>query len=208
VIVNEYGWLWLNRDGMPTPLTREVYKNLLGADSTTEQRRELYARYMAAETEFWRCHRKCAVVMHFCGLGYSRPEGATSDHWTDVEKLVWEPEFLRYVRDSFAPTGLMIDAWAEQYPAGAVHEFPVVVINDLDEDYRGTVRFRVLRNGNTIDEKSRPCKIPPLANRTVAFAVQIPDQDGQFQVEAALVKPDAEPVRSLRDFRVTRAKKQ
>ena len=74
---------------------------------------------MAAETEFWRSHRGCAAVLHFCGLGYSRPDGQTSDHWADVEKLAWDPDFYGYVRDAFAPVGLMIDAWAEEYPPGA-----------------------------------------------------------------------------------------
>lgn len=30
VIINEYGWLWLNRDGTPTTLTKDLYNNLLG----------------------------------------------------------------------------------------------------------------------------------------------------------------------------------
>ena len=72
VILNEYGWLWLNRDGTPTTLTKDLYRNLLGPHSSTAERRHLYARYLAAETEFWRAHRSCAAVMHFCGLGYSR----------------------------------------------------------------------------------------------------------------------------------------
>ena len=38
VVINEYGWLWLNRDGTPTTLTRQLYENLLGTRSTTAQR--------------------------------------------------------------------------------------------------------------------------------------------------------------------------
>jgi len=73
IIINEYAWLWLTRDGEPTCLTDKVYAGLLGPDSTVEQRRVLYAKYLAAMTEFWRCHRECAGVLHFCGLTYSRP---------------------------------------------------------------------------------------------------------------------------------------
>ena len=51
----------------------ESLHELLGANSTTEQRRHLYATYTAAETEFWRAHRKVAAVMHFTTLGYSAP---------------------------------------------------------------------------------------------------------------------------------------
>jgi hypothetical protein len=144
--------------------------------------------------------------MHFCGLGYSRADGATSDNWSDVERLVWEPEFYRYVGDAFAPAGLMIDAWAERYPAGARQEFPVVLINDRNEDYRGSVQFRLLSAGKTVEQSIRPCAIGPLGTTTMAFAVHIPRQSGPCQVEAALSRPGDATVRSLRDFHATVAK--
>src|SRR5208337_259566 len=52
VIINEYGWLWLNRDGTPTTLTEQLYRNLLGATATPAQRFHVQATYIAAETEF------------------------------------------------------------------------------------------------------------------------------------------------------------
>ena len=33
-LINEYGWLWLNRDGSPTRLTENVYAQLMGRDVT------------------------------------------------------------------------------------------------------------------------------------------------------------------------------
>ena len=120
VVINEYGWLWLNRDGTPTTLTAQLYRNLLGANSSTAQRFHLQATYLAAETEFWRAHRKAAAVMHFTTLGYSRSDGQTSDHWTKgrVAELQWEPQFHKYVRDAFAPVGMMIDFWNNRPLAG------------------------------------------------------------------------------------------
>jgi hypothetical protein len=207
IIVNEYGWLWLNRDGTPTTLTKNLYRNLLGEDSTTEQRRHLYARYTAAETEFWRSHRACAAVMHFCALGYSRsgekprPQGgATSDHWLDLEKLTWEPEFLRYVRDSFAPVGIMIDAWAADYPGGQAQEFPVVLINDLYQDWNGKVRFRLNREGKLLQEQEKACEVKALGDNKLSFLITVPAETGKYQVEAALLNSGSEPVCSLRDF--------
>ena len=202
VVINEYAWLWLNRDGTPTTLTSKLYENLLGKDSTTAQRRHLYARYLAAETEFWRCHRKAAAVMHFTTLGYSRPDGQTSDHWLDVPGLKWEPEFYQYVRDSFAPVGLMIDAWAKEYPAGKPHEFPVVVINDLYENWSGTVRVRLTCDGALVKESVRDCEIPALGDVKLVFPLDLPAKTGDCQLEAALVKSGTDPVRSLRDFSI------
>ena len=208
IIINEYCWLWLNRDGTVTTLTKDLYKNLLGADSTMEQRRTLRARYVAALTEFWRAHRACAGVLHFCGLGYSRPDGQTSDDFLDIEKLNFEPEFKKYVGDAFSPVGLMIDEWAEELPAGKERQVPVVVINDLYEGWAGQVRLRVLREGTVVVEKSQGCEIPPLGEKKLSFACAIPAEAGKYQLEAALVKEGAEPVRSLRDFEVLTAEQK
>ena len=103
MIINEYGWHWVNRDGTPTTLTRDIYRSVLGDDATPAQRFHMQATWLAADTEFWRAHRKAAAVVHFTMLGYSRHDGQTCDHWKlgGVEKLEWEPEFHRYVREAF-----------------------------------------------------------------------------------------------------------
>jgi hypothetical protein len=168
-----------------------------------------HARGVAALTEFWRCHREAAGVLHFCELGYSRagdrprPEGgATCDDFIDLKNLVLEPQFERYVRDAFAPVGLMIDAWADKYPPG-VREFPVIVINDLCETWKGTVRFRLLRDGKTLDEKTQACEVPSLGRGNAKFSMEIPAQPGSYQIEATLSGPGMEPVHSVRDFDVS-----
>jgi hypothetical protein len=202
VVINEYGWLWLNRDGSPTTLTRDLYKNLLGPNSTTQERRHLYARYLAAETEFWRCHRQAAAVMHFTSLGYSRPNGQTSDHWLDVARLTWEPEFVKYVRDAFAPVGVMIDAWAEEYPAGSPRDFDIVVVNDLYQGWKGILRVRLLKGGGPIWEQALDAAVPALGKASLRVAVPMPAQSGPCQLEAVLEKTPDGDVRSLRDFAV------
>ncbi len=205
VIINEYGWLWLNRDGTPTTLTEKLYANLLGTNSTTAQRRQLYARYTAAETEFWRAHRTAAAVLHFTTLGYSRPDGQTSDHWLDVAKLEWEPEFYKYVRDAFAPVGLMIDAWAASYTAGQQQDFPVGIINDLETPWKGYVQFRLVRDGKDIAEQTLPAEAVGLGTNRVSFTVAIPDQPGEYQAVATLLDTPCGAVHSLRDFSVLTA---
>jgi hypothetical protein len=185
---------------------------LLGPDSTVAQRRLLYARYLAALTEFWRCHRECAGVLHFCGLGYSRagdkprPEGgATSDHFLDIETLEYEPNFEKYVRDAFSPVGLCINKWDDKFSPGEEVEVPVIVINDLYKDWKGNVVFRVLRGGKAISEQTKNCAISGLGQETLSFNVTIPSEQGKYQFVAVLNTEDT-PVRSLRDFDVTSSK--
>ena len=202
IIINEYCGLWLNRDGTPTTLSRPVFDYLLDPPATTAKRRQLGARTMAALTEYFRAHRLAAGVLHFCGLGYSRPDGQTSDDWADLDKLAWDPDFHTYVRDAFAPVGLMLDVWADEYPPGKSQEFPVIVINDLSQPWKGEVRFRLSRGGETLVEQTVPAEVAGLGSTRLAFTATIPEQAADYQAEAALLATPAGPVRSLRDFAV------
>ena len=209
IVINEYAWLWLNRDGTTTCLTDKVYKSLLGPDSTVAQRRLLYGRYLAGLTEFWRCHRKCAGVLHFCGLGYSRPGdkprpegGATSDHFLDIETLEFEPNFEKYVKGAFSPVALMIDKWDEQLSLGVEIEVPIIVINDQYKDWNGSVSLCILRGEETISEQAKTCIVSSLGHEILSFKVTVPNEQGQYQLAAELVGKGAAPVRSLRDSKV------
>lgn len=204
VVINEYGWLWLNRDGTPTTLTDRLYQNLLGTNATTAQRFHLQATYIAAETEFWRGHRNAAAVMHFTTLGYSRPDGQTSDHWTQggVADLIWEPEFHKYVRDSFAPVGMMMDFWDDRASAGTKSRVPVVLINDLDKPWHGSVTLRLQRAGRVLVETKLKARIQPLATTNIVFEVAWPAQTGPCVLEAELRGADGEPVHSVRNIEI------
>ena len=209
IIINEYAWLWLNRDGTPTCLTDKVYQALLGPNSTVEQRRVLYARLLAAKTEFWRAHRECAGVLHFCGLGYSRagdkprPEGgATSDHFIDLEKLTFEPNFEKYIRDAFAPVGLMLDYWGQDLLAGQEQEIKVYVINDRHEDRAGMLQLRLVQGDRTAASQDKPYAVAALGREILSFKLPVPAGPGEYTLIAELNAAGQKSVRSVRDAKV------
>ena len=211
VIINEYGWHWLNRDGTPTPITREIYAGALGRDASPAQRFHMQALWLAADTEFWRSHRNAAAVMHFTTLGYCRPiTGVTSDHWRDVAKLEWEPEFQRYVRDAFAPVGLMLDFWNEQAVGGSSAHIPVRLINDLNQPWRGSVTLRLCQRGTEIAVASvkQEAKLDPFGQATLGFTITWPATTGQFTLVAELPGADGKPVHSVRELEIVAAKSQ
>ena len=210
VIINEYDWLWITRDGQPTSLDQHVYRDLLGDHATPAQRRLLYARTMAALTEYWRCHREAAAVMEFCGLGYSRsgekprPEGgATSDHFLDVAKLEMEPAYAEYVGEAFNPVGLMLDFWKEKVAPGAKHEVKVYVINDRPEPWKGEVELSAVGPGHLAETKS--LAVPGLGRQIVTFALTAPAEPGSYQLVARL-SDGGKAIRSIRDFKVATSK--
>lgn len=200
-LINEYGWLWINRDGSLPTLTVDVYKRLLGENATVDERRQYYARTLAAMTEFWRVRRRCAGVLHFCGLGYSRPDGQTSDNFVDVRNLEYEPHFFEYVRDAFAPVGVVIDFWDQRVAKGAAVPVPVRVVNDLDAAWQGVVTLRMLRDGQVVWEQKQSGSAAALDVAAVPFEVPFPDQDSALQLVAELSGPQQPPVRSWRDIR-------
>jgi hypothetical protein len=206
VIINEYGWHWVNRDGTPTTLTRDIYKNVLGENATPAQRFHLQATWLAADTDFWRMSRHAAGVLHFTTLGYSRPDGQTCDHWRDVARLVWEPEFLRYVRDAFAPVGLAIDFWPDQVFPGAEARIPVRLVNDLDRPWSGAVSLRLTPAGAKTPrpprDLSQTTQMEALGLATLDFNLAWPTNLGRYTLEASLRGVDRKTVRSVREIEV------
>ncbi len=96
----------------------------------------------------------------------------------------------------------MVDSWAEEFAAGSMQEFPVLLVNDLEDDWKGDVRFRLLGGGKVITEKTMPATIPGFGTGRVVFSIPIPEAPANYQLEATLVKTPDGPVSSVRDFNV------
>jgi beta-galactosidase len=190
IIINEYSWLWLNRDGSPTTLTDTVYKTMFGNGLTTAKKFELYARHVAALTEYWRSHRTSAAVMHFCSLGYSRtntPRGQTSDHLINIEKLENEPHFIKYVKPSFAPVGVMIDAWASKYSPGQEVTIPIQLVNDTDSSFSADLYFEILQQNKVVLSKKLRVNVDKYGRLRSLFRVQMPIPKGSYELNAYYV---------------------
>jgi len=136
-LINEYGWLWLNRDGTPTVLTDNVYAQLVGTNITSRERLDLYAYLLAGKTEFWRAHRHYAGIIHFVYLTCSYPGVYTADHFRDVTRLELDPAFADYVGEAFKPLGVYLDFFQPNLRTGIEHTFSVILINDTHSPTHG-----------------------------------------------------------------------
>jgi len=202
VVINEYEWAWLNRDGSPTTLTDTLYNFVLGKDLTREERFKLFARILSMDTEYWRVHRRCAAVLYFCGLGYSRPgppRGQTSDNFTDVRNLVFEPEFERLMKPAFSPVGLMLDVRKAKYKKNSELPAPVYVINDTYDDVKDSLKLELLRDDKVVLELARPVTVGSLGREIFNMPLKMPDVAGRYILRAS-VKYAGEVVTSEREF--------
>ncbi|ANH81212.1 hypothetical protein A8C56_09655 [Niabella ginsenosidivorans] len=189
--INEYGWLWLNRNGTITRLTEPVYKTLWNNNRLTpEERLYIYARHLAMETEYWRAHRQTAGVMHFCGLGYSRPgqpPGETSDNFSDVKALTFDPSFYKYVKSAFAPVGLMIDVWEKQYPALGRLQVPVSITNDRETTFKQELALTLLKDNKVVSVLRQQVTVDGYQVKVVPFNIELPAVEGNYLLKAAIV---------------------
>jgi beta-galactosidase len=204
VILNEYGWIWLNRNGTTTTLTDKVYENVFPEADTPEKRLEVYAKNLGILTEFWRAHRKAAAVMHFCGLGYSRPEhprGQTSDNFTDINNLTYEPLFFQYVKPSFSPVGLMLEFWEKSVQKGQKFIVPVHLINDTYDSVEDSVKLNLYIGNVLVLNQSVPYQLSSLGKKIIEIPVIIPDKNGICRMEAE-ISYKGELVKSIREFEV------
>ena len=187
LILNEYGWLWLNRDGTPTELTKNLYPALLGKDSTPQQRLALNAYLLAGLTEYWRAYRQYAGVLHFVYLTSSDTAGYTSDHFRDVRNLELHPEFRDYMSNAFAPVGVYLSFWQPKAEAASERSLPVMLVNDEDREVDGTLTLALEnKDGNRVAALTAAFRISPLGQETIYSNFKFPDITGDFLLRAII----------------------
>jgi beta-galactosidase len=187
LILNEYGWLWLNRDGSPTELTKNLYPALLGKSSNAEERLALNAYLLAGLTEYWRAYRQYAGVLHFVYLTSSDPAGYTSDHFRDVKVLELHSEFRDYMSNAFAPVGVYLSFWQPSVEAASLQSLQVMLVNDEDRQVEGTLTL-ALENakGERVTSRTRSFKIAPLGQDTIYNDLKFPSTTGDFLLRAII----------------------
>ncbi len=184
-IINEYGWLWLNRDGSPTLLTNSLYPKLPYPHTTAEERRQTYAYLLAGLTEYWRAFRQYAGVLHFVYLTASEPDGYTSDNFKDVRALELDPYFEGYVGEAFKPLGVYINFWHRELPAGVTRDFQVMMINDDDLASRGELSLMLEDASGTAAVKvSIPYELPSNGQQTRLIHLELPPVPGSYVLKA------------------------
>jgi hypothetical protein len=180
-LINEYGWLWLNRDGTPTRLTENLYPQLLGTtNSTARQRLDLYAYLLAAKTEFWRAHRQYAGIVHFVYLTCSYPGVYTADHFSDVARLQLDPAFADYMGEAFKPLGAYINFFQPTLAAQTRQNFKVMLVNDYDRHVGGKLVLALQdEKGRVVAESEQDFSMAALGDQTLEIPLEIPKVFGK-----------------------------
>ncbi len=203
-ILNEYGWLWLRRDGEPTLLTEKLYPKLLGPSSTKEQRLELNAYLLAAKTEYWRTQRNYAGILHFVYLTCSYPGVFTADHFEDVKALRLNPWFEDYMGEAMKPLGVYLNFFQPTLAAASSRSYRVMMVNDGTEEEKGELRLSFeTEDGREVASVRTPFTLTPLGALTRELALPAPSQPARYLLRATATSDGGSRTVSRRKLEVT-----
>ena len=189
-LVNEYGWIWLWRNGLPSKLTVDTYNYYLGANSTPAQNREFQAYLLQLETEWLRSEPSIAGVLAFCYLANNY--GYTGDWFTGNVKDLTPAPALEWFADAFAPSAVFINLTDERYVKQAVPHnpgdklsFKLAKINDLSSNVPGKVTLSILgSDGKVISKKVIPVVLTAFDRSALSTEVTLPGKPGGYLLTA------------------------
>jgi beta-galactosidase len=190
MILNEYGWLWLNRDGTPTLLTEKLYPRLLGDKNTTENRFALQAYLLGGETEFWRAYRRYAGVLQLVYLTASDPKAFTSDEFRDLQTVQVEPPLAKAIEQAFNPLGVYLNFWQPALPAEQ-RGFTIAMVNDEDRPRSGTLRLSFTdAGGKEAVAEDLPFSLARLGAQPYVVSMKAPATPGNYSLQAIAIPED------------------
>lgn len=214
-LVNEYGWIWLWRDGRPAKLTHNQYRYFLNNDLSPEANRHFQAYWLQLETEWLRAERSLAGVLAFCYL--TNNYGHTGDWFVgDIKDLEAGPT-LEWFKHCFAPTAVFIDLTDQRYtkhttpfPSGSRLSFNLIGVNDESESVSGKVEVQ-LRNAQdriVLSQQIPLVVVPAYSRTTIPVTIELPETKGGYLMVASFQRSDeaqSGPVVSRRYLKVGEA---
>ncbi|MEI6049505.1 MAG: glycoside hydrolase family 2 TIM barrel-domain containing protein [Bacteroidota bacterium] len=208
-LANEYGWIWLWRNGLPSKLTVDVYNYYLGANSSPAENRELQAYDMQLETEWLRSEPELAGVLAFCYLANNY--GYTGDWFMDNISDLKPMATLQWFVHAFAPSAVFINLTDERYVKQSIpHQpreklsFKLAKINDIDKEVTGKVTLKILNSdGKTVTKKSMQVTLVAFDRSSFEVEMELPEKPGGYLMLAEFLPEGNEnPVISRRFLKV------
>ncbi|MDA3822768.1 MAG: hypothetical protein PF450_09205, partial [Bacteroidales bacterium] len=185
-LVNEYGWIWLWRDGRPSKLTTKTYKYYLGENSTPSQNREFQAYWLQCETEWLRSIRQHAGVLAFTHL--TNNYGYTGDWYINNIKDLEPGPTLTWFKHAFAPSAVFInhpdERYMEQFDSrkpGSQMLFTLRGINDFAQKESGEVTIKLIdEKGVSVWTQKQTIEIDAYGDKNVPVIMTLPEIPGGY----------------------------
>ncbi|HEX7584638.1 MAG TPA: glycoside hydrolase family 2 TIM barrel-domain containing protein, partial [Prolixibacteraceae bacterium] len=210
-LVNEYGWVWLWRNGTPSKLTVDFYKYYLGPNSKPEQNRDFQAYWMQLETEWLRSNPNVAGVLAFCYLANNY--GYTGDWFTDNIKDLKPSPTLYWFRDAFAPSATFINLTDERFTKhiephqpGSTLLFNLAGINNQTTAVNGSVKLKLInQKGQSTSKQDFQVKLNSFVRTDIPVSLVLPTEAGGYVLVAEFTPDNGITVISRRFLKIGQA---
>jgi hypothetical protein len=185
-LVNEYGWIWLWRDGRPAKLTTAIYDYYAGEGSSPDENRALQAYWLQCETEWLRSIRQHAGIFAFTHL--TNNYGYTGDWYINNIKDLEPGPTLTWFKHAFAPAAVFINLPDERYMkqfephiTGAQLLFTLKAINDFAKEETGEVVVKLFNSdGKLVWSQKQNVKIAPFGEKNYPVVLDLPREAGGY----------------------------
>ncbi len=184
VVVNEFLWWWLDRDGVPTVLTRDVIARWTGPHATREEIEE-HQCFLAGElVELFRRMRVDAV-QPFVYL--SNNQGPTANWFLGAITDLQPRPILQTLKNAFAPTGVSLELWDRHFMPGEQRVVPLHIMNDRSVPFTGTVRCGIVGpGGEWVVQQEVAVTAGALGHAVQGVSIPFPESPGSYTVAAVL----------------------
>ncbi len=210
-VVNEYGWMWVNRDGTPAFISKGktdqdekvpqkhyfkplnvwegegepiggLFEYFLGSNASANDRFEFQAYYIQLQTETLRTKQDIAGVLGFSYLTFNK--GYTGDWFLNPIKDLNPSPTLKWQYHCFAPFAVFIDMEDGRYLKKPVHFAPG---EELIVELLGVNDLSLRMEGEVtlkiIDSDMKVC------SNKEAFKISIAAHDKKF-IASKIILPD------------------
>lgn len=192
LLINEYAWIWLWRDGTPANLTINHFDYFVGKNATPKQRWALQAYWLQLETEWLRAERSNAGVLSFCML--TNNYGFTGDYFMGKIAELTPSSTLQWLKHAFAPFAVFIDLadqryfWhSAPYEPASVLKFDLNIVNDLKTPQTGKVHVKLIdEKGKTVSESKLDIQVEAIGKSIMPCTLNLPKAAGGYLVVAEL----------------------
>ena len=207
-LINEYGEVWLWRNGLPSKLTTMVYKYYVGLNSTIEQNREFQAYWLELETEWLRSNPNAAGILAFCYLANNY--GYTGDWFTGNIKDLTPSPTLDWFRHAFALSATFINLTDERYvknssphQPGSTFLFNLAGVNNQPNTVNGTVKVKFINSkGQSSEEQTISIKLDSFVRTDIPVSMILPAEAGGYVLVAEFTPDNGTTVISRRFLKI------
>lgn len=183
-VVNEFIWWWLDREGNPTELTKQVIERWLGRSYTNEDV-VYHQSFLAQElVELFR-RMRVKAIQPFVYL--SNNDGPTA-HWFQGQIAELQPKpILTALKNAFAPFGISIELFDRHFFVNEKKVVRLFVFNDCSEGKSGVAKLGVFDSaGKQVWHTSIEVSVAPTECLIQPVEIIFPTFEGTYFLRAEL----------------------